>query len=265
MHLNSQYYTSSAPSKPVLVFLHGLLGCGDDWQTVVEQLPEFNRLLIDLPGHGNSTDITASSSHNCCKLIEQTIKQALQQQNNLDAPLLIVGYSMGARLAMVSLANHVLSSLNIVGYILEGGHFGLTDSNEKQQRLKHDTEWANRFSKQPIEQVLSSWYRQTVFSSLNDAQRQVLIEKRRHNRGEYIADMLTATSLAKQDYLLPKLTQYSNKLHYVCGENDSKFFQLADSSGLNYSVIKGAGHNSHKEQPKAFAQLVRSQVAIFLK
>ncbi|MCV5943386.1 alpha/beta fold hydrolase, partial [Escherichia coli] len=39
---------------PTLVFLHGLLGSGEDWQACINALPEYERVTVDLPGHGHS-------------------------------------------------------------------------------------------------------------------------------------------------------------------------------------------------------------------
>ena len=37
-----------------LVFLHGLLGTKSDWQKVIENLPHFRCLSLDLPFHGEN-------------------------------------------------------------------------------------------------------------------------------------------------------------------------------------------------------------------
>ncbi|WMN73478.1 hypothetical protein NI386_19550 [Vibrio parahaemolyticus] len=104
---------------------------------------------------------------------------------------------------------------------------------------------------------MSDWYQQAVFSSLNHEQRQTLIAKRSANLGSAIANMLMATSLAKQAYLLPALQQQRIPIYYVCGAKDKKFSQLAKTSGLAYRQIEGAGHNVHQEQPKQFAMHIK--------
>ncbi len=110
--------------------------------------------------------------------------------------------------------------------------------------------------------VLADWYQQTVFSSLNHEQRQLLIAKRSVNLGSALSDMLLATSLAKQPDLLPSVKALSFSKHrkplYICGEFDNKFTQLAVGSGLDYEPIASAGHNVHKEQPVAFASRLRT-------
>ncbi|PMO37370.1 2-succinyl-6-hydroxy-2,4-cyclohexadiene-1-carboxylate synthase [Vibrio sp. 10N.222.52.B12] len=234
---------------PTLVFLHGLLGSGADWHLCSNALPQFERVTIDLPGHGQSQSISCSDLDDCCKLLNSTLSLQFPSQQ----PLILIGYSMGGRIAMHGLAHQCFSDLNICGAIVEGGNFGLQNESDKQARLKNDTRWAKRFKIEPLACVLNDWYQQLVFSSLNHEQRQTLVTKRSANLGSSVADMLLATSLAKQGYLLPALQQQAVPLYYVCGAKDKKFSQLAEMSGLAYRQIEGAGHNAHQEQPQKFA------------
>ncbi|GMQ45844.1 hypothetical protein VB10N_08430 [Vibrio sp. 10N] len=160
-------------------------------------------------------------------------------------------------------ANHeAINNLNIKGLVIEGGNFGLPDSELRAARWHSDSQWAKRFQQENIGVVLADWYQQSVFSSLNHEQRQLLIAKRSVNLGSSLSDMLLATSLAKQPYLLPSVKALSfsgNRTPlYICGEFDSKFTQLATDSGLDFERIENAGHNVHKEQPQAFAQRLRT-------
>ncbi|SDG91287.1 2-succinyl-6-hydroxy-2,4-cyclohexadiene-1-carboxylate synthase [Vibrio xiamenensis] len=251
--LFSHYHASSSDSQqPVVVFLHGLLGSGEDWQGCLEALDGVNCLTIDLPGHGNSHAIDGKSFDHCCELVVQSIQSKVSR----NTPILLVGYSLGARIAMYGAAFERFNTLNLRGLLIEGGNFGLTDEAQKNARWQHDSAWAQRFKNEPIGQVLDDWYQQAVFSSLNYAQRQTLVEKRSANLGAAIANMLLSTSLAKQPYLLTQLAGQKLAAHYICGIKDTKFSAMAEHSGLSFSQVKDAGHNVHHEQPKAFANLV---------
>jgi len=255
--LSASYLQASVPcGKPLLVFLHGLLGSGEEWQCVTDQLNEFDSLLIDLPGHGASAGISAGNFDHCCHLIAETVKQNRQDDSQ---PIAMIGYSLGARLAMYGLSFGLFEQLNVVSYLIEGGNFGLRNQEERELRLQNDQHWADCFTQQKIDTVLQNWYQQPVFSSLSPAQRAMLVEKRSHNRGERVADMLLATTLAKQPWLLDLLLDKQQYIHYICGEKDKKFTELAERSGLSYSCIDSAGHNVHQEQPIRFAQLIQQQ------
>ncbi|NAW69209.1 2-succinyl-6-hydroxy-2,4-cyclohexadiene-1-carboxylate synthase [Vibrio sp. V27_P1S3P104] len=249
-------FTQTLSARPVLVFLHGLLGSGDDWQPVLERLNQEACLTIDLPGHGQSQSVICHDFASCC----QHIKQTILIHYDSSTPIWFVGYSLGGRIAMTGCAEGWFDQLNIQGLVVEGGHFGLLSETEKNARWQHDQHWAMRFKSEPIAQVLADWYQQAVFSSLNHEQRQTLIRLRSGNLGHPIARMLLATSLATQPYLLPRLMNLPFPVHYVCGQHDQKFRQLAEHSGLSYSVIDHAGHNVHHEQPDAFAQIVKKRL-----
>lgn len=254
--LYSDYFPATekhqSGTTPTLVFLHGLLGSGADWQECLKALPQYERVTIDLPGHGDSHSISCHDLSDCCKQLNSTLSLLFPSQQ----PLILIGYSMGGRVAMHGLAHECFPDLNIRGAIVEGGNFGLQSESEKQARLDNDLCWAKRFKTEPLACVLNDWYQQLVFSSLNHEQRQTLMAKRSANLGSAVADMLLATSLAKQSYLLPALQQQAVPLYYICGEKDKKFSQLAETSGLAYRQIEGAGHNVHQEQPQRFARQV---------
>lgn len=247
---------SGHEALPTLVFIHGLLGSGEDWKDVALHLPEFHRLFIDLPGHGHSVGQKAISFSHCCQQIAQTIRSTLSSER----PVVVVGYSLGARLTMYALAKKKFSDVRIVGYMLEGGNIGLTTEEQREERLEHDTQWAKRYKEEPLEQVLSDWYRQSVFSSLNQSQREALIGKRSANQGSAVADMLMATSLAKQPCFRDTLGNHATNVHYICGEKDKKFLQLAKESKLSFTSIAGAGHNVHQERPIEYADLIRTYI-----
>jgi len=256
LHINQFHELDTNRDRPVLVFLHGLLGNGSDWQEVIHRLDQYPCVVVDLPCHGNSCNQHPVSFTHTCQLIFNTILSQVGSNRSI----IIVGYSLGARLAMFGLANGIFDRLNITGYFLEGGGFGLKDDNERQQRLINDRRWAERFKCEPIEQVLSDWYQQAVFSSLNREQRDELIGRRAHNKGSAIAEMLVTTSLGNQSYLLDEIVRTGKPIHYICGEKDMKFFELAKQSRLSFTSIKEAGHNVHKEQPGEFAQVIRTKL-----
>ncbi|MDE1514662.1 2-succinyl-6-hydroxy-2,4-cyclohexadiene-1-carboxylate synthase [Vibrio sp. dsl-7] len=252
------HFAKPSASTPLVVLVHGLLGSGADWQPLLAHLAKVNCavLTLDLPGHGANPVLYCDDFHQATALIARTV----QAQVTGEVPVILVGYSLGGRLIMYGLAQGSFASLNLCGAIIEAGHFGLTEQSEKMTRWQHDQQWAQRFTQQPIEHVLSDWYQQAVFSSLNAAQRQTLITQRSANLGASVAHMLLATSLAKQPDLLPALQALSLPIHYVCGERDSKFQQLAESSGLSYSQVAQAGHNVHHEQPQALAAIIQAMI-----
>ncbi|MFY2508216.1 2-succinyl-6-hydroxy-2,4-cyclohexadiene-1-carboxylate synthase [Vibrio pectenicida] len=256
--LASHFYNSvNRNNLPVIVCLHGLLGSSDDWAQCAELLSSYPVLCIDLPGHGLSQNIHCDDFKSCCDQISHVLHHQIPDQ----APIVLLGYSMGARIMMTGLARHYFSALNIQLLICESGHFGLDSEEQKKQRLIHDSCWGARFTNEAIETVLDDWYQQPVFQSLSDEQRKALIRQRLKNVGSSVASMLMATTLAKQDFLLDSLKNLTIPIHCICGEKDNKFKQLNVNSGLPFSCINEVGHNVHIESPQVFTNIVKSNVS----
>ncbi|SIN76885.1 2-succinyl-6-hydroxy-2,4-cyclohexadiene-1-carboxylate synthase [Salinivibrio sp. ES.052] len=238
-----------------VVFLHGLLGSGQDWQGVTSRLRDCHWLCIDLPGHGDSVDALGVDFTTTLDAVRQTCDHVWGNQSAY-----LVGYSLGARIAMHLAIAYPACWL---GLFLEAGHPGLRHAHERHQRLAHDQAWAKRFGCEPLSAVLNDWYQQSVFQSLDAAQRAELITARGHNHGPAIAAMLDATSLGRQADLrtvLGNVCRQGLPIDYLCGEQDDKFISLAHSllltTGIPFTLIKGAGHNCHWADPSRFVQVL---------
>ncbi|MDG6894714.1 2-succinyl-6-hydroxy-2,4-cyclohexadiene-1-carboxylate synthase [Volucribacter amazonae] len=245
--------------KPLLVLLHGLLGDKQDWQKLMDFLPHFDCIALDLPFHGTSYSAQqlaqAQDFQQVCALLAQHIQAQIQQR-----PYYLMGYSLGGRLALYAYFAQLLPTHSLQALLLEGVNLGLSDSAQRQQRWQQDQNWAKRFAHQPIQQVLEEWYQQPVFAHLTPQQRQQLIQLRQHNNGQAIARMLTATSLAKQPDFRYKVRCVSLPVFYFCGEKDQKFQQIAKQNQLDLTLIPQAGHNAHQENPQQFAKLLTEKL-----
>ncbi|OOF21213.1 2-succinyl-6-hydroxy-2,4-cyclohexadiene-1-carboxylate synthase [Salinivibrio sp. IB574] len=254
------YRQGGDPNGPRVVFLHGLLGCGDDWQAVTAALSHCHWLCLDLPGHGESWTQQCQHFDDACDAILTTCEQVWERQ-----PALLVGYSLGARLAM-HCATYAPTRWS--GVLLEGGHPGLADNEARQQRLAHDKQWATRFRHQPLDAVLDDWYRQPVFQSLDESARCAMVQRRLSNHGSAVADTLLATSLGHQADLRSALKhcfQHGLVIDYLCGEHDKKFHALAkhlhQTTGIGVTVIPEAGHNCHQSNPQGFVHALLASAA----
>ncbi len=230
------------PGSPWLVFLHGFSGDSQEWRTVGQAFGAYSRLYIDLPGHGGSAHIAVNSFADVSHLLKNT----LNSYNILKYWL--VGYSLGGRMAMFYASQ---PHEGLCGLVVEGGHPGLTDQNQRLLRQRSDAAWAERFRREPLTQVFADWYRQPVFASLDEARRAALVALRSRNNGAALAAMLEATSLAAQPDLRESLRARDFPFHYLCGERDGKFRAIADELSATTHLINHAGHNAHRENPAA--------------
>lgn len=245
--LASTFHSNNGQATPV-VFLHGLLGSQEDWQgvlTLLQNFPQFRPLTIDLPFHGKSEHISCQDFVDLRNQLHQTLTTLVGNQS-----FFLVGYSLGGRVAL-DYTFHA-DNPNLLGTILEGANIGLKSDAEKHARWQNDQRWANRFRCEPTTQVLNDWYQQPVFAHLDAHKRSNLIAKRQHNQGSRIAQMLEATSLAKQQNYANLLCHCDKNLCFFIGEQDQKFRQIAAENQLPYKLIPQAGHNTHQENPKGF-------------
>ncbi|MFV0548547.1 MAG: 2-succinyl-6-hydroxy-2,4-cyclohexadiene-1-carboxylate synthase [Limnobaculum xujianqingii] len=249
--------TEANDNQPWLVFLHGLLGDGQDWDAVLSHLNHWPCLTIDLPGHGKSQDINVNGFEPLNQQLTETLLAC-----NINRYILI-GYSLGGRSAMYHTC--FSDTEGLVGLVIEGGNPGLGSESERQARLQHDSRWAERFRHQPLPEVLTQWYQQPVFANLNDESRQRMILRRSHNDGSNIAQMLESTSLGCQpplgELLKTRLKQRNIPFCYLCGEQDAKFQQIALENHFPLRIVAAAGHNAHSANPDGFA----AQLLTFLK
>lgn len=251
--LASTFHSNNGQATPV-VFLHGLLGSQEDWQEVIallQNFPQFRPLTIDLPFHGKSEHIGCQDFADLRTQLHDTLHSLIGKQ-----PFFLVGYSLGGRVAL-DYTFHAKNP-NLLGTILEGTNIGLKTETKKQARWQNDQKWAARFRNEPITQVLNDWYQQPVFAHLEVNRRSNLIAKRQHNQGKQVAQMLEATSLAKQqnyaDLLCNCLCNCDKNLCFFIGEQDQKFRQIAVENQLPHRLIQHAGHNSHQENPMGFVE-----------
>lgn len=243
--------------QPIPVFLHGFLGSTLDWQECLSYLKIPQSIQVDLPCHGMSKYCEVIDFDEACQQLQLTVLAQLKKRNlALNSPLVLVGYSLGARIGMYAIAKKALPELNVKAAIFEGGSFGFQNEEDRLLRWEGDKHWSKRFATEAIDEVLYDWYQQGVFSSLTEEQREDLVEIRSDNLGSQLGCMLRATSLSKQPYLLDDLKAQSLPLLYLYGEHDEKFKLVAEQSGLNAKKVINAGHNAHNEQPQQYAQLV---------
>ena len=238
-----------------LVFLHGLLGTKSDWQKVIENLPHFRCLYLDLPFHGKNKGVAVDDFEQTAQFLEEQIQHLIK-----DEPYILIGYSLGGRIAQYYALQARVKIGHLKAVSLEGANLCLQSEQEKQSRLVNDKMWAERFFHENPETVLEDWYQQPVFSHLNEQQRKSLIEKRKANFGANIGKMLLATSLAKQPDFREKVRSSLLPFFYFFGERDQKFRQIAEANQLNLTLIPGAGHNAHLENPTYFAEKIENIV-----
>jgi len=202
---------------------------------------DFLILSLDLPGHGNSS-------------LENDPLSAIHSllQNFRINICALIGYSLGGRLVLQLKQKypHLYTKT-----IVMSAHLGLATGKEEQ--WKKDLAWADLLEKISLREFLELWYKQPLFSSLDQKEelRSALIEKRADQNPSYLAAILKSCSLAKQ----PMFTSFTSDVHFLYGEEDLKYANLYKTHVKceNSHVIQHAGHMVHLENPHDCAMTLR--------
>ncbi|UBF26395.1 2-succinyl-6-hydroxy-2,4-cyclohexadiene-1-carboxylate synthase [Kovacikia minuta CCNUW1] len=240
------------PSLPVVLFLHGFMGSGQDFAPVIAHLSnEFCCLTIDLPGHGKTVvegeDRDYTMSGTAIALVDWLDQHAISQ-------CFLVGYSMGGRLALY-LALHFVQRFPRV--VLESASPGLKTEQERQQRLQHDRLLAKRLESN-FPAFLHHWYQQPLFQSLQQhPEFKQMVERRSQNRPHELAKSLNNLGTGQQPSLWKLLEQHTEPLLLLVGADDRKFCTINQEMAsrcptAQLEIVPESGHAIHLECPDKF-------------
>ncbi len=175
----------------------------------------------------------------------------------MDPHPVLLGYSLGARLAM-----HALHAPEAPwkAAVFVSGHPGLEGDGARTLRLLADLDWADRLRTGGIDHFLNDWNAQEVLADGPVPENQREIVTAYANR---IADAFEAWSLGRQRYLVPVLATCPTPQMWVVGESDEKFSSLAGKAAeeipsASLHVISQCGHRVPLQQPQQLADCVRN-------
>ncbi len=231
-------------------WLHGFAGAPAQWDAM--DLPGVRPWL---PGHGpDGAPGTAT-----------TFEEAA---STLLAPLrgvrVLVGYSMGARLAL-ALALRGLPGLTAV--VLVGGTPGIEDPAERAARIADDERLAHDLLDGGVDAFMDRWEALPLFATQSTLPREVRAAQRRWrtvHRPAGLAWALATLGTGAMPSYWEALSCVTVPVHAVTGDLDAKFTAVAEAmvrrSGgrVTHHRVPGCGHNVVLERPAAVRDLLRS-------
>lgn len=234
-----------------LVLLHGFLGGGASWRTVLgdPRLAGAAAWAPDLPGHGASPAPASFAA-----AVEQLAEEIAARYSE---PVVLAGYSLGGRLALGLLAGH---SHLFAAALLIGVAPGLGEA-ERPARAAADAAAAARLRQQGLPAFLAAWREQPLFASQARLPAALVAEQRALNEShdpERLAAALERLSPGRMPDLVPNLRQLSLPVGLLVGGGDAKFLALARAMleqlpNARLEVAPGAGHNVVLEAPEVVA------------
>ncbi|MFL5624255.1 MAG: 2-succinyl-6-hydroxy-2,4-cyclohexadiene-1-carboxylate synthase [Ktedonobacteraceae bacterium] len=247
-------------SGPTLVMLHGFTGSAAGWGNHLDTLDAYGWRVIalDLPGHGQSDapDDPQRYALACC---QQDILAALQELGVSRGEAVLLGYSMGGRIALYAAFSGFFRAL-----ILESASPGLEDRVERVQRRLSDEALAASIERDGVQAFVDRWEKLPLFASQNTLPfetREALRRQRLNNRASGLAQSLRGVGTGVQPSLHARLPTLRIPVLLIAGQLDPKFTAIARSMAqalphAQLRIVPGAGHAVHLERPEEFASLV---------
>ena len=234
----------SAGHEPTIVCLHGFTMGGAMFDELAQLLPH-RTCAPDLPGHGATTVAPVDL---------QTTVAALAESLDVIAPVVLVGYSQGGRIARHLAARHphLVSRLALVST-----NPGLAPE-ERAARAVADKALAKRIVNLGLHGFLDEWLAQPLVavSGIGEERRRTDRAIRERNTAEGLATALRGLGqgvvppVASQDLLMPTL--------WIAGAADAVYCDLARRNARPgmAQIIPDAGHNLVLETPASLAAIV---------
>lgn len=168
---------------------------------------------------------------------------------------ILMGYSLGGRLGLHAVcANPPLWK----AAIFISTHPGLATQKQKEERIKNDRIWANRFLEEDWEKLMEAWNCQPPLRT----SKPLLRNETDYNRKD-LALILETWSLGLQKNFAPLLAKLDLPILWLTGENDAAFLSLAQTLEFSHplssiQIIPGGGHRIFSDQPEVFRCCVQS-------
>ena len=237
-------------AAPPLLFVHGFLGEAADWHRLRGLLPpEVASDCFELPGHGTAPPLTDTPA-DWFPDAARRLSLACRKQPALPV---VVGYSMGGRLALYTAVRHPGAAS---GLVVLGADPGIGDAALRAERGARDepafAAWLRR------------WYAAPLFGALNRHPAfAALLKRRLRQRPGSLAAALRGLSVSRQPALWHALQALTIPALFIAGAEDAKYRAVAGriaelGSPWQAAVCPDAAHAAHIEQPEAVAALIRS-------
>jgi 2-succinyl-6-hydroxy-2,4-cyclohexadiene-1-carboxylate synthase len=254
-----------------IVFLHGFLGTPGAWDEVLRFLEPAGPIdRIALPGHGAPPWVPGMKGapngerslrgRTACTTFDEAIDAVAAR---LDGRAHLVGYSMGARVALGLGARH---PAKVASLVLVGLHPGLEDEVERRARRAWEEELARELETGDLARFVDAWEKLPIFATQRDLPDAV----RAHRRVERVAHhpaalawSLRTLGLGAMPPAWDALAALTVPVHLVTGARDDKFNQVARRAldrapSCLHTAVGGVGHDVGLESPRALAAILRS-------
>jgi 2-succinyl-6-hydroxy-2,4-cyclohexadiene-1-carboxylate synthase len=251
-----------------LVFLHGFTGSVKSWEPILARIPK-SRCVRCEPIFGHHPTLLNPAGGAVTKhdlephSFDGEVRRLAERIADLGRPVHLVGYSLGARLAL-SLAVHHPD--HVARATLIGCNPGLTDEGARRERIATDARWAALLRTQGIEQFADAWESQPLLKPYRPVSPSWLSRVRairRQHDPEGLARALEILGLGQMPALHRALPYLRMPIDLVAGEYDPKFAAIMTEMAhvlpcARTWLVPQAAHDVVLEQPDILVNILLS-------
>lgn len=254
------------------ILLHGFAQTPASWDEVASALqaaghrtfvPDLFAWLGEECCNGASPAWAAQEGTTLLAAACDRLARVVRQVAEVEGAPVVVGYSMGGRLAAETLVRH--PDLPLAGLVLESGGLGPADEDARAAMAQRNEGWAARLRVEGVEAFMDWWETLPLFASqraLPAPVRAAVRAQRTAHDAEVLAQSFEAWGAQYQALeggtlaALRALQERGIPVRYLAGSLDAKYAAVAErvrAAELAAQVVPKAGHNIHLERPEAFA------------
>ena len=254
IHMGEYYYgvTVMGTGKPLVCF-HGFSESGSTWDGI--EVQGYRLIRIDSMGHGRSARPMELKPYELPQMLSDLHRVIYAVAGERYA---LMGYSMGARLALVYALEYPQEVSHLV---LESGSVGIEDRVERQDRYVADQGLAERIRAHDITWFSETWAQLEIFKTqqgLPTKVQQQIRGRRLLNSPHALAFTLKGSGQGSMPYVGHRLSELTMPVCYISGELDAKYTAIgARYFGDVHRIVPQVGHNVHVEAPEAYRQILK--------
>lgn len=228
--------------RPRVTFVHGFAQTGRCLGPLADELARHHEVVsVDAPGHGGSRRHADADLWRGADLLVGD-----------SGPQVLVGYSMGGRLALHAALSH---PDQVLALVLIASTAGIDDRHERRRRRERDHQLAQQLEVSGLEAFLRDWLAMPMFAGLPHWAR--FDEERRRNTVDGLAASLRHAGTGSMTPLWDRLAEITCPVLVITGADDPVYTEVGARLERGVGgpgqrvVVPRAGHAVHLEAPEA--------------